>query len=196
MSTEAGLKLPIEALSAGLAAAIESSADQELKDVAASGGTVDLRALELDEDELEGRRFRLLGELGDIEAAGLVFLEDGAPTPSTIGLSLVLTARHAAELDFPTVAELVKASASGTQPAHATRARLALAAVVSKTLAEMEAAQLFTDASVSATVAVNEAPQEQSMEEARSMHTRWAILEMARAHFAEDRPADWGSVGG
>lgn len=191
---EPGLTLPLAALSAGLTAAIESAAAQEMKELAATAEKVDLKALELDEEELEGRRSRLLGELGDIESAGLVFLQDGAPSHSTLGLALVLTARRAAELDHPSVADLVAASESGVEPALVARARLALATVVSQTLAEMEAAQLFTDASSSASVSVNDAPQAQSMEEARSMHFRWAILELARARFAEDRPADWGSV--
>ena len=92
----------------------------------------------------------------------------------------MLTARSAAELDFPSVAELVAAGESGSQ--HATRASIALGTVVSVTLAEMEAAE-------------TEGAQAQSREEARSMHTRWAILELARARYAQDRPADWGSVG-
>ena len=158
-----------------------------------AGRVLNLRALELDEEELEGRRARLLEELGDLEAAGLVFQHDGMPSPSTQGIALVLTARRAVELDFATVAELVAASESGSEPSHAVRARLALSTVVESTLAEMEAAQQFTDASVSATVSVNEGPS--SMEEARAMHIRWATLEMARARYAEDRPADWGSVG-
>jgi len=190
----AGLRLPLAALSAGLTAATEHAAGQEMKELGA-GAVVDVRALEADEEELDGRKAKLLSELGDIEAAGLIFQEDGAPSPSTLGLALVLTARRAAELDFPVVADLVEASEVGTYPAHTDRARLALGTVVSETLAEMEAAQLFTDASTSKTVAVNDGPQAQSMEEARTMHMRWAILEMARAHFAEDRPADWGSVG-
>ena len=53
---------------------------------------------------------------------------------------------------------------------------------MSDTLAEMEAAEM-------------NGAQPESMDEAKILHTRWAILEMARAAFAEDRPADWGSVG-
>ena len=175
-----GLQLPLSALSAGLTAAIESAAEQDVKDLAASAEAVDLRALELDEEELEGHKARHLGELGDIEAAGLVFQADGAPSPETQGVALVLTARSAAELDFPSVAELVAACESGSQ--HATLASIALGTVVSETLAEMEAAE-------------TEGAQAQSREEARSMHTRWAILELARARYAEDRPADWGGIG-
>ena len=89
----------------------------------------------------------------------------------------------------------MSASESDDHSGHASRAQLALSTVVSETLAEMETAEQFTDASVSTSVSVNEAPQEQTMEEARAMHMRWAILEMARARYAEDRPADWGSVG-
>ena len=197
MPQEDGLKLPISSLRVGLSAAFEFAADQEFKEMAASGENagrvLNLRALELDEEELEGRRARLLEELGDLEAAGLVFQHDGAPSPSTQGIALLLTARRAVELDFATVAELVEASESGSETSHAVRARLALSTVVESTLAEMEAAQQFTDASVSATVSVNEGPS--SMEEARAMHIRWATLEMARTRYAEDRPADWGSVG-
>ena len=194
-SPERTLKLPLSALSAGLSASTCEAAEQEMMQLAA-GKSVDLRALELDEEELQGQRARLLKELGDIEVAGLVFQGDGAPSPATLGLALVLTARLAAELeDSPSVAELVAASESGTNPAHLSRARLALSTVVSETLAEMEAAELFTDASTSAAVSANGGAQPQSMEEAKSMHIRWAILELARARFAEDRPADWGSVG-
>ena len=57
-----------------------------------------------------------------------------------------------------------------------------MATAVAETLAEMEAAEM-------------DGAQPESMEEARSMHMRWATLEMARARYAEDRPADWGSVG-
>ena len=163
-----------------------------MKDLVAAGDSVDLKALELDEEELQGHRVRLLNELGDITEAGLVFLDDGAPSQSTLGLALVLTARRAVELNHPSVADLV------AQPALAlaARARLALATVVEETLGEMEAAELFSDASSSvSSVAVNSAPEAQSMEEARAMHVRWAVLELARARFAEDRPADWGSVG-
>lgn len=187
-----GLKLPLASLSSGISAAIDHAVQHEMKDFAA-GATYDVRSLELDEEELQGRRTTLLGELGDIEAAGLVFREDGSPSPSTLGLALVMTARLASELDFPLIADLVEASNNGTNPAHANRASCALEAVVTSTLAEMEEAQLFTDASTSASISVNEGPQ--SMEEARSMHMRWAILELARARFAEDRPENWGSVG-
>ena len=194
-SPERTLKLPLAALSAGLTAATREAVEQEMIQLA-TGESVDLRALELDEEELQGQRARLLKELGDIEVAGLVFQGDGAPSPATLGLALVLTARLAAELeDSPSVAELVAASESGTNPAHLSRARLALSTVVSETLAEMEAAELFTDASTSAAVSANGGAQPQSMEEAKSMHIRWAILELARARFAEDRPPDWGSVG-
>ena len=198
MATANTLKLPLDALSAGLTAAIELGTEQDMKSLSSSDRVVvDLRALEVDEEELEGRKTKLLKELGDIEEAGLVFQSDGAPTPSTLGVALVLTARHAAELDFASVDELVAAtSESGdAHTAHVSRAQLALSTVVSETLAEMEAAEQFTDASVSTSVSVNEAPQEQTMEEARAMHMRWAILEMARSRYAEDRPADWGSVG-
>ena len=78
------------------------------------------------------------------------------------------------------MAELVAAGESRSQ--HAIRASIALGTVVAETLAEMEAAE-------------TEGAQAQSREEARSMHTRWAILELARARYAEDRPADWGGVG-
>jgi hypothetical protein len=179
MATENLLKMPFDALSIGLTAVAEQNPK-------APGGAED--------EELAGHKSRLLSELGDVEAAGLVFEADGAPSPSTLGVALVLTAQHAAELDFPSIADLVTASESTMHQAHASRAQLALATVVSETLAEMEAAEQFTDASVSAAISVN-APQAQTMEDARSMHMRWAILELARARFAEDRPADWGSVG-
>ena len=182
MAAESAIKLPLSALSAGITAAIESAAEQEMKDLAAANGNADLRALELDEEELEGRKTRLLNELGDIDAAGLVFNADGSPSPSTFALSLVLTARRAAELDFASVSELVASSEGGNHASHASRARLALATAVSDTLAEMEAAEM-------------NGAQPESMDEAKILHTRWAILEMARAAFAEDRPADWGSVG-
>ena len=77
------LLLPLSALSAGLTAAIESAAEQDMQDLAASdksGEAVDLRALELDEEELEGHKVRLLDELGDIKAAGLVFQAGATPT--------------------------------------------------------------------------------------------------------------------
>ena len=192
MATKNTLKLPLGALPAGLTAAIELGAEQDVKVLAAGERqVVGLRALELDEEELEGRKSRLLGELGDIEAAGLVFGSDGAPTPSTLGVALVLTARHAAELDFSSIADLVESDA---HPAHGSRAQLALSTVVNETLAEMEAAEQFTDASESTSGFSVNAPQEQTMEEAKAMHMRWAILDMARARCAEDRPADWGSV--
>ena len=177
-----GLQLPLSALSTGLTAAIEFAVEQGMKDLEVSDEAIDLRALESDEEALEGHKLRLLGELGDIEAAGLVFQADGAPSPDTQGVALVLTAQRAAELDFHSLAELLAASESGSQPVHANRASIALGTVVSETLAEMEAAE-------------TNGAQAQSREEARSMHTRWAILELARARYAEDRPADWGSVG-
>ena len=77
------LLLPLSALSAGLTAAIESAAEEDMQDLAASaksGEAVDLRALELDEEELEGHKMRLLDELGDIEAAGLIFEAGATPT--------------------------------------------------------------------------------------------------------------------
>jgi len=184
MASESGIRLPLAAISVGLTTAIESAAEQDMKDLVVAGEGVDLRQLELDEEELEGHRSRLLSELGDVEAAGLIFQTDGAPSPSTLGLTLVLTARRAAELaGLSSVADLVEARENGNQPAHMARASLALATVVSQTLAEMEAAEM-------------EGVQAQSAEDARSMHTRWATLEMARAHYAKDRPADWGSAGG
>ena len=51
----------------------------------------------------------------------------------------MLTARRAAELNYPTVAELVAAGERGSP--HATRASIALGAVVAATLAEMEASE-------------------------------------------------------
>lgn len=195
-STENTLKLPIESLSAGLTKAIELGTEQDMKTLGSSDRlVVDLRALELDEEELEGRKAKLLSELGDIQEAGLVFQSDGAPSSSTMAVALVLTARHAAELDFASIDDLVAASEKDEHTAHASRAQLALATAVSETLAEMEAAEQFTDASVNAAVAVNAPQEEQTMEEARAQHMRWAILEMARARYAEDRPADWGGVG-
>ena len=197
MTQEGHVQLPLASIGAGLTAAIDFAAELEMKELAASGEAagrvLNLRELELDEQELEGRRARLLGELGDIEAAGLVFEEDGAPSSATIGLALVLTARRAVELDFPSVADLVAAHESGADPLHAARARLSLSTVVESTLKEMEAAQQFTDASESAAISVNDAAC--TMEEARAMHKRWAILELARARYAEDRPSDWGGVG-
>lgn len=151
-----------------------------MKELDASGGNVDLRSLEQDEEEMEQHKARLLKELGDIEASGIVFRSDGAPTPSTFGIALVLTARRAAELNYPLIADLLLANLKDT--VHAARADLALATAVSETLAEMEAAEM-------------DGAQQQSMDDARSMHMRWATLEMARARYAEDRPADWGSVG-
>ena len=180
------VNLPLRTLSAGLGAAMASAAEQEL----ANPSTIDLRTLE---EELEGHKVRLLGELGDIDSAGLVFQSDGAPSVSTLGIALVLTARRSEELNFASVAELVSSSESGADPAHVARANLALATAVSDTLAEMEAAELFTDASTEASVSVNGGKQPESVEDARSMHMRWAILELARANYAEDRPADWGS---
>ena len=53
---------------------------QDLAASAKSGDAVDLRALELDEEELEGHKMRLLDELGDIEAAGLIFEAGATPT--------------------------------------------------------------------------------------------------------------------
>ena len=87
------LLLPLSGLSAGLTAAIESAAEQDMQDLAAtdkSGEAVDLRALELDEEELEGHKVRLLDELGDIEAAGLVFQAGATPTTA---LALTSTLR-------------------------------------------------------------------------------------------------------
>ena len=60
------------------------------------------------------------------------------------------------------------------------------------TLAAMEAAEQFTDASETARVSVNESSPEQTMEDARATHMRWAILELARARYAEDRPGGLG----
>ena len=79
----AQLLLPLSALSAGLTAAIESAAEEDMQDLAASaksGDAVDLRALELDEEQLEGHKMRLLDELGDIETAGLIFEAGATPT--------------------------------------------------------------------------------------------------------------------
>ena len=54
-----GLQLPISALSAGITAAIEVAAEDEMRELSA-GKAVDLRALELDEEELgAGMRARL-----------------------------------------------------------------------------------------------------------------------------------------
>lgn len=85
----AQLLLPLSAISAGLTAAIESAAEEDMQDLAASarsGEASDLRALELDEEELEGHKMRLLDELGDIETAGLIFEAgthpDHAPGPN------------------------------------------------------------------------------------------------------------------
>ena len=195
MSADNGLRLPLSALSAGLEAAEAAAVEQDMNRIAALGGAVDLRALELDEEELKGLKAWLLDELGDVEAAGLVFEPDGAPSAATLGVTLVLTARRAVELDFPSIADLVAASESGAHAAHSARADLALATVVSTILEEMEAAELFSDASTSASaVSMNNVPEAQTMEEARSMHVRWAILELARARYTQDRPADWGSV--
>lgn len=80
------LLLPLGALSAGLTAAIESAAEQDMQDLAASDKAVDLRALELDEEELEGHKVRLLDELGDIEAAGLIFQAGATSTLLTLTL--------------------------------------------------------------------------------------------------------------
>jgi hypothetical protein len=80
----AQLLLPLSAISAGLTAAIESAAEEDMQDLAASarsGDAFDLRALELDEEELEGHKMRLLDELGDIETAGLIF--EAGTTPTT-----------------------------------------------------------------------------------------------------------------
>ena len=185
------LQLPLSGFTAGLAAATEFAAEIEMKDMGAEKPAIDLRALESDEEELSGHRSRLLAELGDIDAAGLVFQVDGTPSASTLGLALVLTARRSSELSaYPSVAELV--AAVGEKSPHAARASLALATVVNDTLAEMEAAEQFTDASETASVSVNDSSPEQSMEEARKTHMRWAILELARARYAEDRPEDWG----
>ena len=84
-----------------------------MAELAATARTVDLRALEQDEEELDGHRSRLLAELGDIEAAGVVFRTDGAPTPSTLGIALVLTARKASELNVPSMADLLATNESG-----------------------------------------------------------------------------------
>ena len=197
---ESGLRLTLDALTAAIKSEEEQDAEQDLTAWGEAIELEDLNTLELGslevEGALEGHTSRLLSELGDFEAAGLVFQDDGAPSPATLGVALVLTAERAAELDFLLVADLVAASEGGANPDHASRARLALAAAVNQTLAEMEAAELFTDASTEARVSVNDGPQAQTMEEARRMHQRWAILELARARFAEDRPADWGSVVG
>ena len=181
MPAEDGLRLPISSLSAGLTAAIQSAAEQEMKDLAASGGQVDLRALELDEEMLGEHKTRLLGEV-DMEANGLIFRSDGSPSPTTLGTTLVLTARLSQELDYPSIADLVAASESGSNPTHTQRAGIALATVVSDTLAEMEAAEM-------------DGVQAESAEDARSVHIRWATLEMARARYAGDRPEGWGSLG-
>jgi len=180
-SSDGGVRLNLGTLSAGLTAAIAAAAEQEMKELAASGASADLRALELDEEAMEEHKARLMAELGDMETAGLVFQSDGAPTPTTLSVALVLTARHAAEVNVASIADLVAASESGAHPAHTARADLALATAVSETLGEMEASEMG-------------GAQPESMEEARSMHMRWATLEMARARYAEDRPVDWGSA--
>lgn len=174
------LQLPLGALSAGLTAAIEAAVELEARDFAKA--TPDLRALELEEEELEGHKSRLLTELGDIQTTGLVFQSDGTPSASTLGIALVLTARRVSELDVPSVADLISSRQGGNHSAHLARADLALATAVSDTLAEMEAAEMT-------------GAQAETMHDARSIHMRWAILEMARARYAKDRPADWGSVG-
>ena len=89
------LQLPLGALSAGLTAAIEAAVELEARDFAKA--TPDLRALELEEEELEGHKSRLLTELGDIQTTGLVFQSDGTPSASTLGIALVLTARRVSE---------------------------------------------------------------------------------------------------
>ena len=167
-----GLQLPISALSAGITAAIEVAAEDEMRELSA-GKAVDLRALELDEEELSGHKQRLLTEIGDLEEAGVVFQSDGTPSPSTLGLALVLTAQSAAELDFPSMSALE----AGALPTHQERARVALATVASNALAEVEEAMDSGS---------------QTREEARSIHKRWATLELARAHFEGDMPEDWG----
>lgn len=163
---EADLRLPLSALSVGLAAAAEL-------------GTPWVPAAA---PELESRKALLTEQLGDYEAEGLVFLADGSPKPETLALVLVLTARRADELEYSHWNELVAASESGAHPNLAARASCILSTVVSEALAEMEADE-------------QNGAQPESMEDARSLHMRWAILELARARYAEDRPADWGSVG-
>lgn len=171
-SAEVGLQLPVSALSDGLTAAIEAAATEEMKELN-GGKAVDLRALELDEEELSGHKQRLLAELGDIETAGIVFTSNGTPSPATARLALILTARRSAELDFPSVTALE----SGALEAQTTRARVALSTVVETALAEVQEA--MNSDGVSA-------------EDAKSNHRHWATLELTQAYLAGETAEDWG----
>jgi hypothetical protein len=171
-SAEVGLQLPISALSDGITAAIEAAATEEMKNLEA-GKAVDLRALELDEEELSGHKQRLLAELGDIDAAGIVFTSNGTPALGTTGLALVLTARSAAELDFPSMTALE----SGALEAHAMRARLALSTVAETALSEVQEAMNSDNVSA---------------EDAKSNHRCWATLELTQAYLAGETAEDWG----
>ena len=96
-----------------------------------------------------GHQARLLGELGDVDAAGLVFQADGRPSPATRAFALLLTARRSAELDSMASIEALLAhhegkgehEGEGTQfAAHTARAELALTTVAAAALLEMDAA--------------------------------------------------------
>ncbi|KAL1522519.1 hypothetical protein AB1Y20_017506 [Prymnesium parvum] len=84
---------------------------------------------------------RLLAQLGDVEAGGLVFDVQGSPANGTFALALILTARSEAELARGSVSSLVAdMKGEGASSCHARRARQALHAVASAALDELSSA--------------------------------------------------------
>ena len=134
------LNLPLGAIAVGLSAAVQAAEKAEAAAAADSNGRgASVRELEVDEEELGGHQARLLSELGDVDAAGLVFHRDGTPSAATHGLVLCLTARKAAELNYPSIEALI-ASSVKDHPEHSSRANLALSTVASAAIEEIDGA--------------------------------------------------------
>ena len=134
------LNLPLGAIAVGLSAAVQAAEKAEAAAAADGNGRgASVRELEVDEEELGGHQARLLSELGDVDAAGLVFHGDGTPSAATHGLVLCLTARKAAELNYPSIEALITSSVKD-HPEHSSRANLALSTVASAAIEEMDGA--------------------------------------------------------
>ena len=131
------LELPFGAIAVGLGA-VEAAEAAEAAGVAAE-----------DDEALAVRQQTLLGQLGDVEAAGLTFTADGEPSDATLALAMVLTARSLAELPHPTTEALLVDARQDAESASdkvrpqrrlVARARLALRAVAAEALMQVDAA--------------------------------------------------------
>lgn len=131
------VELPFGAVAVGLRAIGEEGEEEEEVGEGAGEG----REEEEEEGVLASRQATLLAQLGDVEAAGLVFGHDGLPDERTLALALVLASRAAEDLDHATPTELVSCC-RGERAAspHARRARRLLLAVAAEALHEVDRA--------------------------------------------------------